>query len=655
MELLLNGKKNADMKKYIYLTIALPVLALASCQVEPIEEVIPENAVSSELVSKVFNADYDEEVDTKTILDGETTIKWTNGEEIVVFDDVTGMLPAFISSSAGASTTFSGSVSPTAKEYFALSPYQGDATIASNVITATIPQVQYAVEGGFDPRACLAVAYTTPGTDELNFKLAVSFLKVTIPDDDVVAVELSASGSEASNMTGSVSLTVKKDGTNPSIANGTGDCFKSVVLRNEDFSSLTKDATYYIAVRPTGTKTYTNFTARVFKNGDKVGTLVSGNYLAVSRKNVKTVPFPSIGTYDVDRYTCYEFGLPVIIGDKTFRKSVLGASRKITPKTLNNTTVNVEGVTFLAGGEYPYSTEIALSEDIIMIGNDDTAAKLVGAGGDGNSKAWKLMSGSLSLNSLVLDISAYTKNGFACNKDATSDYSSFEINGCHIVGGYPVFFQNSSKYDNSIAEIRIVNSIYSTARDTQIINIPNATNSQNFTSIVFNNNTVYSRTSTSTFNCDVLNGKTSGVTESTTTSISMNKNLFVNTVSSGGSLKFFDVTSLSIVKNVFWDGNSYNMGGSSSAKLVVLQNTNPSNLASFNLGDNIGIGLADGKAYRYSSGTLATNIKNQFSLQDLLNDNPFSSNPVVNVDGSIGDVNWLPAYSDIGPQINVPM
>lgn len=288
------------MKKSMIITAIVAVFTLASCQIEFVEESVSEEVVPAELVQKEFRADYEEDVESKTVLDGATAINWTNGEEIVVFDDVAGKLPAFTSLSSGATTTFSGSVSPTATEYFAMSPFQEDATIAENVISATIPQVQYAVEGGFDPRACLAVAYTTPAEDELNFKLAVAFLKVTIPSDDVIAVEFSA---DCNQMTGSMKITVKKDGSNPSMGVGSGTTYKNVVLRNEDFSPLSKDATYYVAVRPaSGSNTFANFTARVFKTGDAVGTKASTKTLTVSRKSVIRVPFPSI-EYSVDRYT----------------------------------------------------------------------------------------------------------------------------------------------------------------------------------------------------------------------------------------------------------------------------------------------------------------------------------------------------------------
>lgn len=637
MELLLNGKKNADMKKYIYLTIALPFLALASCQVEPIEEVIPDNSVPSGLVNKVFNADYEEEVDTKTILDGETTIKWTNGEEIVVFDDVTGMLPAFISSSAGASTTFSGSVSPTATEYFALSPYQGDATIASNVITATIPQVQYAVEGGFDPRACLAVAYTTPGTDELNFKLAVSFLKVTIPDDDVVAVEFSA---DCNQMTGSLNITVKRDGADPSMGVGSGEKYKTVVLRNEDFSPLTKDATYYLAVRPaTGSNVFANFTARIFKNGDKVGTKASANTLTVSRRNVKTVSFPSIGTYDVDRYTCYEFGLPVTIAGETYDKATHGAARLLANSYVvkNGDT----GVLFVeASASVTNTSEYTITGDVVLASNDPThPATYTGT----KDKSLLVKSGSLVMDNMKVNMTAMTSGQFFAKKDNDGNFSSLTLWQCDFSGiARPVYAPNSSYLNNGIEDVLINGCRFGTTADVQLFSIGSgATTLAGYKTFTFTNNVLYStgdpRTGTYVFYTTA-----SGIVKSTCVQdLIMDNNLFYNVPNGNGLFRTHYLKSAYIRNNVLWaqDG-SY----SSNSKMF------KTNLTVADAGAAFEGASSDNYCYG-NLGTKSWTISDANCRGPLTDVTTLDSTPIASFVTSTGVFELVSPYDTFGPQL----
>lgn len=661
------------MKKSIIIFSLLSlVIAMTACSIvveteleqDQAGEVTPP-AQDVKLVPMTFTASYSydgvDEEETKTVLNG-FKIEWKKAyDKIAVFDNVdSNVAHEFTAESDGETTTFTGSVAAGATKFFAVYPYSAAEDCSSTPFTegsteyngymnVSIPNVQTPVPGSFDPKAAVLVACSGESVNALNFKIPFAIVKFTVDYDDIYSVSFSAE----EDMTGSIKTSMRANG-NINVDKGEGTVYKGLTIKNGDNEPLVSGATYYAVVRyRTGDYAYTTFTAELGNTGCGYAQRIASKRVGLERASVNNLGNFSGMTFTTNRYKGYEDGLTIIIGDKSFRKADLGTSRLLTARTLSNAVVNEQGVTFLTGGEYPYATEIALSKDVILIGNGDSEAKLIGSGGD-DSKAWKLISGSLSLNSLLIDISTYTKNGFACNKDATGDYSLLEINGCNIAGGYPVFFQNGSKYGMSVAKIRIVNSIYSTGRATQIINIPSATSSENFTSIEFNNNLVYSRTPSSTFNCDVLNGKTSGVETSSVTSITMNNNLFVNTVSSGGAIKFFDVASLSITDNILWDGNSYDLGGSTSAKLITLQNTAPANLASFTLGGNIGIGLATGKAFRYSSGTLATNIKSQFSLQDLLKDNPFTSSPVVNLDGTI-DIDLLDAYSAIGPQIDVPM
>ena len=118
----------------------------------------------------------------KAALDASRNVVFAIGDQISVFDGV-GNNP-FEATSAGSAVEFSGSATA-AEVYNVLSPYDAEATIAGNVITATIPKVQTAVLNGADPRALVAVARTTD-QGEISLKNVVGLLKVTVPNNNQV-------------------------------------------------------------------------------------------------------------------------------------------------------------------------------------------------------------------------------------------------------------------------------------------------------------------------------------------------------------------------------------------------------------------------------------------------------------------------------------
>lgn len=637
----------AVMKKSMFLTAIVAVFTLASCQIEFVEESVSEEVVPAELVQKEFRADYEEDVESKTVLDGATAINWTNGEEIIVFDNVTGKLPAFTSLSSGATTTFSGSVSPTATEYFAMSPFQEDATIADNVISATIPQVQYAVEGGFDPRACLAVAYTTPAEDELNFKLAVAFLKVTIPSDDVIAVEFSA---DCKQMTGSMKITVKKDGSNPSMGVGSGTTYKNVVLRNEDFSPLTKDATYYVAVRPaSGSNTFANFTARVFKTGDAVGTKASTKTLTVSRKSVIRVPFPSI-EYSVDRYTCYEFGLPVTIAGATYNKATNGAARLLADSydVKNGDT----GVLFVeASASVSNTSEYTINGDVVLASNDPShPATYTGTSG----YCIVLKSGSLVMDNLIVDLSAITSGQFMTKKDDVGNFTSLTIQQCDFknIQRY-VFAPHSSYLTYGIETVKINGCRFATPVAVQLFAVNNgATTLGGYGLFTFTNNVVYS-TSGEPLQTYVFNTSATGVSEATAKQdLVMDNNLFYNVAAGNGIFRTYYVNTAYIRNNVLWAKDSENNGDyNSNIKLFGL-NLKTADASSVFTGASSN-NYCFGNLGKNSDGTkdLSWSISDTVYRGPLTNVKKIDTNPIASFKTDTGEFELIPAYASYGPQL----
>ena len=176
------------MKKVFYATLALGSLILASCQKE-------NSAVLPKVDSPVFTATLDE--DTKTVLN-ETTKKseWVSGDAIRVLNE-NGDDANYTAQNSGATATFTTTEKGfTGPKFVALYPAApaGDVTWESPSVLKKLwlTDTQSTVEGGYDPNAHIAVAYT----DKTNFvfKNAVALLKVSVLGTGINKISVSSTG-----------------------------------------------------------------------------------------------------------------------------------------------------------------------------------------------------------------------------------------------------------------------------------------------------------------------------------------------------------------------------------------------------------------------------------------------------------------------------
>ena len=186
------------------------------------------------------------------------SVSFTAGEQISIFDGV-GNQP-FSAASSGTTVTFDGSAA-SAATYNVLSPYQDDATISGNVITATVPKVQTAVLGGVDPKALIAVGRTTD-TGDIHLKNVVGLMKVTVNTANSVR-EIQVAGGASCNaaIAGQINITTPADAASvptytlaDTTPEGKVTCVTLVPPAGENFLEV---GTYYIAVL---NKTYEGLT-----------------------------------------------------------------------------------------------------------------------------------------------------------------------------------------------------------------------------------------------------------------------------------------------------------------------------------------------------------------------------------------------------------
>ena len=180
-----------------------------------------------------------------------TAIKWQSTDKISVFDGNyknCEFSTKDFSTETTTSCTFEGNVTKLATDYIAVYPYTEGATISeSGVISGvTLPAIQTAVAGSFDPSAALMAAKTVSGGRNLAFKNLVGYVKVAT-DFACKKIELCAASGE--KLAGAGTISFNEEGT-PSFTLGKG-AESTITLLPAGEGTLAAGKTYYIAVPAT--------------------------------------------------------------------------------------------------------------------------------------------------------------------------------------------------------------------------------------------------------------------------------------------------------------------------------------------------------------------------------------------------------------------
>ena len=229
------------MKTSKIITLAMAV-AVVACQVEidaptPHEE-IPAGA---KLVPMTFSAAGE---DTKTTING-ANVNWTEDDAITVFGSDSKPYASEPLTNGGEEASFTVSLPEGTTDPYAVYPANDAASINGNVISTVIPVAQTVpTDGVVDPAALVTVAKASGET--LAFKNAFSLVSITIDEDNVKGITLSATAGEA--IAGPVAITV---GTTPS-ATVSGPA-SEITLSHE--SGVFPQGTYFIATAPDVTLT----------------------------------------------------------------------------------------------------------------------------------------------------------------------------------------------------------------------------------------------------------------------------------------------------------------------------------------------------------------------------------------------------------------
>lgn len=291
-------------------------------------------------------------------------------------------------------------------------------------------------------------------------------------------------------------------------------------------------------------------------NGEKQGSVASG-------KNTTATPAPSVIT---DLYQAYMDGKEIEIAGKTYSLAVNGEPVQKTAAskadaTFKNTFHQKESaVVFLeAEGENTF----ALSSVAEIKGNVALVSRYTDKP---VTVEWtsniKLMSGSFTVDNMILDGNGITVGYFMNNANATADFDGVYMNKVTVKNIIkPVLYANVATF--GFKEFVVTNTTFHVTTGAQekfqLINFYKSQVLHTYKKIVFDNNIVYCDDTThqvQLFNYDqgiAQNGSPWEV------EVSICNNTLYNAPAVNGHFKFYQVKSFKMNKNIFWADPTVNV------------------------------------------------------------------------------------------------
>ena len=428
------------MKKSTILLLAVAAMAASSCAKENLQENSAANlspitiSVSSEPVSASSEAVVKAAFDS----DNYPAIVWTGTESISVLGASTGN-QTFSTTDSGSEVEFSGLASLSDEVLYAV--YPADATVTLNsgeTVTlsgVTVPAVQTATAGSFDPKANVCVASTTADKRDFTFKSLVAFLKFRLDDAENVekVVFVGNNGENMACTASAVTLEGSHGGTYTSVS-------KSITV-NGPFKS---DCDYFATTRPqsftNGITIYVQYSDGTVKSCKTTGQLFETGKSRNFIRLLGTIPSDKLKEV-TDRYELYSAGFDITMGSVTFNTAMENAPAA---SVLEATTADVElkstiggknknMIIFLSqGGNYKFTlTETAnLFERVILVNRFADKTVSIDAGTTGRISA---QTGSLYMKDLDLSLATSTSITYLIyNYNITTNVDALVFDGCKI-------------------------------------------------------------------------------------------------------------------------------------------------------------------------------------------------------------------------------
>ncbi len=374
----------------------------------------PESADDNEPVSGT--------ADTKTAVNISTgDVSWTGTDCISVFDNSTAAEQHNNKFTHSGESVFSGTLPEDATEFYALYPYDADASFnqESKAITATLSSEQAAAAGTVaDGTAVMAGKVSE---NSISFKNICSHIGFTIAEDitDVKSITLMGNASEALCGT----FTIGWNADEPVITLTKPETY--VTLRNADGNALAP-GTYWFTVLPVNFSKGFTVTLSKTDGSQKAKSLNSAVTKVASRNKILPLETLSASQYEdkLNYFIRYNDGFPVAIGNAdeggvTFTKET-NPGGVLVNSTAGNTTIQKDGVYFICDEDTPAKISYNAMSDLIVCGAESSTRSKIEFGK--TLQPATNASGNLLFENLIITpAESFGNNDFIGQKRADAD------------------------------------------------------------------------------------------------------------------------------------------------------------------------------------------------------------------------------------------
>lgn len=358
------------MKAIKYSLIAIAAMVAVSCAKEITPEAGQTPETNPNLVEITLTATGESDEETKAVFSGYPKIAWEGNEEISLLGTNTGN-QKLTTTTKGHQATFTGYADITDEVYYAVYPYDSNVSLTAEgkLSNVTVPAVQTATAGSFDPKAYIAVAKSTD-KESLYFKAVGAFVKFKLEDAENVKSVTMVSNSGA-NMACSATIVMNENG---GVSHGSpyvdGTASSSVKMVG-DFQT---DKAYFMVVRPQpytggvtfyieykdGTVLSRTGASALFESG------MARNYIrnlnTLQKKDFKPV---------TDLYTLFNMGYDITLAGKVINKATYGEATCVSEESTNKS-ITSAGIYFIDSNATNVDISGAFTKNALVIGNDMT-------------------------------------------------------------------------------------------------------------------------------------------------------------------------------------------------------------------------------------------------------------------------------------------
>lgn len=338
------------------------MLILAVMAISCAKEVLPENNPEENVELKLVPMEFTAALETKAGVDAQGNVAWAAGDQICVFDNLGGD-NVFKTETAGTGSVFTGQVTDSSTEFYALYPYRSGATFdtdAKSINSKLFPD-QKAVLGSYATGNGSAIMVAKTNGDVLSFKNMTSHIRFTLADDMTDVVSITLMGNKNETIAGSYTIDMSAD--EPVLAVRTPDTY--VTLSN-DGEALTPGDYYFTVLPVEFTEGFTVILSK--KDGSQVAKKTTKSITALNARN-KILPMAKLESTDyephMNYFVKYNDGFDLTFGGAVINKVTNGAATR-----LSSTSVTKDGVYFVpssVNAEVTYN-----SSSLVLIGEDSS-------------------------------------------------------------------------------------------------------------------------------------------------------------------------------------------------------------------------------------------------------------------------------------------